>query len=983
MQNQNQFQQNNQDQGQLRMNQDQNSNSYTQNQFRFKSIADQNPGQQPRQGSRGQRQNNRKQEKKINQDEAFSNISKEVKDKILKEDKNALAMLNQQKKEQLKIPQQKKAYAEAKTEKEIVEQRNKLLKEIREDELKADKYAEFDHLILRDRLKSNTPLQKLFEAVYFDDYDLFKALYQQDIQNDGTVGQKEFKLQILRDIPSIDPFQEIDLLIIVAPRTSVGESRILYKALSNELRDLAKLRIPLNLLYQRHKYIIPTLPATDLTNEEDQKKHDMESLFEYKDPRLRHLNKNFSREELQVRNLDFVNDKVGFKAAIDEIIKFNCQVNEFNYMHDLFQRMNKLLIEKTVSYDWIKLFDLYDKDLKKNILEKSEIKKIMVDAGFTEVTDREAQFAYNVISRFTYKIDRAQFMAWIDVIFINFQNDYQSMIGKPKLQLIYYSQYIDPATMRITSAEELKLRSEKESKFYKAIKGLDFKAIEDRVPMAIQFIANEINLLGDQFFLHTLEKNAAADETGRILIEFTQLVLVFAKFQYLCNKEDRLELRVWLFNKNLFMNTPKFYQQDLIFLDVENLMECLKEQATSQIKNKESSKTEFTMDSIFSNLRQNILDSQINKAIDALNVFKIEGEIGEREFRKILNQCLPGVTLHQQHCIVESIKTFKPADDIYMFRRFKIDEIVSQLEKIKTLQGIQELNLEQQKTESLKQQKSPQKLFDQSFNQRQSGEDVFRQSTTQVFNNPRGELTDLDYELLDQREEIDEFQDGDDNIFKKTAKGSNLLKYQMTQDFQFNSTGQDQNPYSETYREQRADQILKQKQTEKEKQKTYINHPGVKGKVYNAQEFSPIKMHTHKAPKKKGDKRNETEMLNSIFDKIFEFAKVKSEAEKYGYFEKKLRLMIDYIANAFDQIDLKQTGHFYCWELKDYLINEKHGLLFGIDLTDEEVDAFIFYAAKVTGIDFAEKDNILSVKIKHSFLLAQLEQNFYIRFDFK
>lgn len=107
----------------------------------------------------------------------------------------------------MNITKTKKVVAESLNEKEIAEKRrNDLLREIREEELKADKYTEFDHLILRDRLKSNTPLQKLYEAVYFDDYNLFKALYKQDIQNDGTVPVKEFKMQILTDVKSIDPF---------------------------------------------------------------------------------------------------------------------------------------------------------------------------------------------------------------------------------------------------------------------------------------------------------------------------------------------------------------------------------------------------------------------------------------------------------------------------------------------------------------------------------------------------------------------------------------------------------------------------------------------------------------------------------------------------------------------------------------------------------------------------------------------------------
>lgn len=78
--------------------------------------------------------------------------------------------------------------------------------------------------------------------------------------------------------------------------------------------------------------------------------------------------------------------------------------------------MNILLVEKTVSYDWSRLFDEYNKD-GKNLLDKQEVKQIMIDCKLPEVTDREAQFAFNVISRFTYKIDKKQFLSWVDVIF--------------------------------------------------------------------------------------------------------------------------------------------------------------------------------------------------------------------------------------------------------------------------------------------------------------------------------------------------------------------------------------------------------------------------------------------------------------------------------------------------------------------------------------------------------------------------------------
>lgn len=43
------------------------------------------------------------------------------------------------------------------------------------------------------------------------------------------------------------------------PNKNEKEERILYQKLNYELQDLAKLRIPLNLLYKRYEYKIPTL----------------------------------------------------------------------------------------------------------------------------------------------------------------------------------------------------------------------------------------------------------------------------------------------------------------------------------------------------------------------------------------------------------------------------------------------------------------------------------------------------------------------------------------------------------------------------------------------------------------------------------------------------------------------------------------------------------------------------------------------------
>jgi hypothetical protein len=98
-------------------------------------------------------------------------------------------------------------------------------------------------------------------------------------------------------------------------------------------------------------------------------------VFAFKDPRLRHLNKDFKREELQVSFMDMGSDGQvdGIKRSLDEIIKFNCMTLEFNYMLDLYKHLGELAVSRTGSYDWGSLFTLYDKNLD-NLLDKNELR---------------------------------------------------------------------------------------------------------------------------------------------------------------------------------------------------------------------------------------------------------------------------------------------------------------------------------------------------------------------------------------------------------------------------------------------------------------------------------------------------------------------------------------------------------------------------------------------------------------------------------
>ena len=104
---------------------------------------------------------------------------------------------------------------------------------------------------------------------------------------------------------------------------------------------------------------------------------DHNAVFSFKDPRLHHLNAGFSRSDLQIRNIEqFSDDPVKLAAAIDDIIKFNCEVNEYNYMNDLAKKFKNVLVPKVLGTrhcDWNSLFQKYNSQ-KDGLLIKQDLK---------------------------------------------------------------------------------------------------------------------------------------------------------------------------------------------------------------------------------------------------------------------------------------------------------------------------------------------------------------------------------------------------------------------------------------------------------------------------------------------------------------------------------------------------------------------------------------------------------------------------------
>lgn len=64
---------------------------------------------------------------------------------------------------------------------------------------------------------------------------------------------------------------------------------------------------------------------------------------------------------------------------------------------------------------------------------------------------------------------------------------------------------------------------------------------------------------------------------------------------------------------------------------------------------------DWNFDQIHATLRDNIINKEVNKTIEAVKFFKESGDIGERELRKVLNQHLTGVSDYHQTCLIESL----------------------------------------------------------------------------------------------------------------------------------------------------------------------------------------------------------------------------------------------------------------------------------------------------------------------------------------
>ena len=96
--------------------------------------------------------------------------------------------------------------------------------------------------------------------------------------------------------------------------------------------------------------------------------------------------------------------------------------------------------------DWTKLYQYYDKD-HNGMLSKDEVKQMLVDTGFKQITDAEASFVMNNLARFERTISPQGFEKWA-----------AEMARLTPKRLIYYSAYLDTAKMEIRTDRDFVMR---------------------------------------------------------------------------------------------------------------------------------------------------------------------------------------------------------------------------------------------------------------------------------------------------------------------------------------------------------------------------------------------------------------------------------------------------------------------------------------------------------------------------------------------
>ena len=261
--------------------------------------------------------------------------------------------------------------------------------------------------------------------------------------------------------------------------------------------------------------------------------------------------------------MTFASNKEAYKVALDEIIKYNQFVNEFNYLQEFHARMHKELIDgKTNNYQ--RLFEKYDQD-EDSLLQKEDVRKMMVDSGMRYVTLAEASFVFNILAKHKKTMNLGTFENWA-----------RSLIGLTQKRLIQYSQYLDVATMTMKTDEDFENARLEQMRFVNAMRGYGQENVDRKVPDCVKLLVNEQNTLGETLMRHSLHRFGTMDGCDKHLITLEEIFQLLRMFHYRCTQVDYNELRFWVLNRNLIADAPEYYREDYVYIDSEKLMEELK-----------------------------------------------------------------------------------------------------------------------------------------------------------------------------------------------------------------------------------------------------------------------------------------------------------------------------------------------------------------------------------------------------------------------
>ena len=108
------------------------------------------------------------------------------------------------------------------------------------------------------------------------------------------------------------------------------------------------------------------------------------------------------------------------------------------------------------------------------------------------------------------------------------------------------------------------------------------------------------------------------------MITLSDLSEVLKLFHYRASEVDSIELRFWIFNNDLISPTPKFFREDLVYIDSDKLIQTLKQEylnmgfVSTQYKANEGARG---MSGIHQEARDHILTSKGNDLLNVLRIF--------------------------------------------------------------------------------------------------------------------------------------------------------------------------------------------------------------------------------------------------------------------------------------------------------------------------------------------------------------------------